>query len=108
VNSHRPINFRLLAVLAGLVAVVFGALAAVAFTRPAQKTAKVNVPYSQQVSFGYRGTAPAGPVYPGGIVHTGDPVFLQLVHQLQVQADYRLVASAPHEVSGTAQLVLRL
>jgi signal peptidase I len=108
VNSHRPINFRVLAVLAGLVAVVFGALAAVAFTRPAQKTTKVSVPYSQHVSFSYHGTAPAGPVYPGGVLSTGDPVFLQLVHQIQVQADYSLVASAPHQVSGTAQLALRL
>jgi hypothetical protein len=108
VNSHRPINFRLLAGVAGLLAVLCGALAAVAFTRPAQKTTKVSVPYSQQVSFAYHGAAPAGPVYPGGSVRTGDPVFLQLVHEIQVQTDYRLVTAVPHQLSGTVQLMLRL
>jgi hypothetical protein len=60
------------------------------------------------VSFAYNGSAPAGPVYPSGAVRTGDPIFLQFVHQLHVQVAYSLTASAPAQVAGTQQVLLRL
>jgi hypothetical protein len=89
-------------------ALAFLGLGAVAFTRPSHKTKTVNVPYTQQVSFAYDGTAPAGPVYPSGAVHTGDPIFLQFVRQLHVQVAYSLAASAPQQLAGSEQLILRL
>jgi hypothetical protein len=60
------------------------------------------------VTFSYDGSAPSSPVYPSGAVRTGDPIFLQFVHQLNVQVGYSLVAAAPAQVSGTSQVVLRL
>jgi hypothetical protein len=91
-----------------VVAVAFLGLGAFALTRPTHKTRTANVPYTQQVTFGYEGSAPSSPVYPTGSVRTGDPIFLQYVHKLQVQVAYSLAASAPAHVAGTEQVVLRI
>lgn len=107
-NSHRPINLRALLVAAVVAALGFAALGVFAFTRPMHRTATEHIPYTQQVTFSYRGNAAPGPVYPAGLVNTGDPVFLQLVHQLRVQADYSLTTSAPVQLAGTQQLILRM
>jgi hypothetical protein len=79
-----------------------------AFTRPLDKPTTYAFPYTQAARFGYRASAPAGPVYPSGIVSTGDPIFLQLVHQLGVSIDYRLTSASPPVVHGTVQLLLNL
>jgi hypothetical protein len=60
------------------------------------------------VSFGYHATAPAGPVYPDGVIKTGDPIFLKLVHRVRVKAHYRLDATAPQRLGGTMEVLLRL
>jgi hypothetical protein len=108
VNSHRPVNLRALLITAALGVVAFVGLGAFAFTRPWHTTATVHVPYTQQVSFAYDGTAPASAVYPNGVVRTGDPIFLQFVHQLHVQVAYSLASSADQQLSGTEQVLLRL
>ena len=58
--------------------------------RPADKT-----PYTEKVSFGYHAKASAGPVYPDGVVSTGDPIFVKLVHGVRVKAHYRLAGQGP-------------
>jgi hypothetical protein len=108
VNSPRRINLRAPLIASVVVVLAFLGLGAFAFTRPWHKTRTGNVAYTQQVTFDYDGSAPSSPVYPSGVVHTGDPIFLQFVHQLHVQVGYSLVAAAPAQVSGTSQLVLRL
>jgi hypothetical protein len=108
VNPNRPINLRVLLIAAAAAVVAFLGLGAFAFTRAWHRTATVNVPYTQQVSFSYDGTAPASPVYPTGAVRTGDPIFLQFVHQLHVQVGYNLAASAGEHLSGTQQVLVRL
>ena len=60
------------------------------------------------MSFGIHGSAPASPVYPGGVVSTGDPIFPALVHQLQVQVNYNFASSATQRLSGTDQVALAL
>ncbi len=92
---------------AAAVAVCF-LLAVFAFSRPLSNPATTKVSYSQSVSFGYSASAPAGPVYPNGIVSTGAPIFLSLVHQLRVQVDYALTTIAPHAVAGTEAVLVRL
>jgi signal peptidase I len=89
-------------------AVAFLALTALAFGRPATKPVAVKTPYTEKVSFGYHANASAGPVYPDGIVKTGDPIFLKLVHRVRVKAHYRLAAKAPQRVGGTIEVLLRL
>jgi signal peptidase I len=102
------IDWGALLIASTVAGAVFVVLGLVAFTRPARKSILVTTRYTQQVRFGYRGRAPAGPVYPGGVVRTGDPIFAQLVHQLSVHVEYRLSTTAVHGVTGTEQVLLRL
>ena len=103
-DTHERTIFTTCAV----VALVFLAFGALAFTRPATKPAKDKTPYTEKVSFGYHAGAAAGPVYPDGIVNTGDPIFVKLVRRVRVKAHYRLDAAAAHRVGGTMEVVLRL
>jgi hypothetical protein len=47
-------------------------------------------------------------VYPTGTVRTGDPIFLSLVRQLGVHVNYRFSSTAPHDVTGTEEVLLQL
>ncbi len=107
-KSQRRINLRAFLIASSVAALAFLGLSAVAFTRPWNKTRTSSVPYTQQVSFAYQGSAPSSPVYPDGVVRTGDPIFLQFVHQLGVRVGYSLVAPVPAQVSGTEQVVARV
>jgi signal peptidase I len=89
-------------------AAAFLALSALAFGHPASKPIAVKTPYTEKVSFGYHAKAPAGPVYPDGIVKTGDPIFLKLVRRVRVKAHYRLAAAAPQRLGGTMEVLLRI
>jgi hypothetical protein len=60
------------------------------------------------VTFGYSAQAHAGPVYPTGAIHTGDPIFLPLVRQLGVHVNYGFGSDASHEVKGTEEILLQL
>jgi signal peptidase I len=88
--------------------VAFVALGVLALAHPSSKPVAVKTPYTEKVSFGYHADAPAGPVYPDGVVKTGDPIFVKLVRRVRVKAHYRLVAHAPQRVGGTMELLLRL
>jgi signal peptidase I len=103
-DSHESTIFTTCAV----VALVFLGLGALAFTRPATKAVKDKTSYTEKVSFGYHAKAAAGPVYPDGVVGTGDPIFVKLVRRVRVKAHYRLAAAAPHHVGGSMEVVLRL
>ncbi len=94
--------------IAAAAVVAFFVLGLYAFTRPVRDPASAKIAYSQGVSFGYSASAPAGPVYPDGSISTGDPIFLNLVHQVRVQVDYRLTTAAPHLLAGTDDVVVRL
>jgi signal peptidase I len=72
-------------------------LACVAFAHPATVATMRSVSYGQQVVFGYSATAPVGTAYPTGTVATGDPVFLHLVHRLDVRATYVFRDTTPAE-----------
>jgi signal peptidase I len=102
------IHERTIFTTCAVVALVFLAFGALAFTRPATKPAADKTPYTEKVSFGYHANASAGPVYPDGVVSTGDPIFVKLVHEVRVKAHYRLEAKAPHHLGGTMEVVLRL
>ena len=103
-ETHEKTVFTTCAVVA-LVCLAVGALA---FTRPTTKPSADKTPYTEKVSFGYHAKASAGPVYPDGVVSTGEPIFVKLVHDVHVKAHYRLHAKAPHHLGGTMELVLQL
>jgi signal peptidase I len=104
----RSLRSSALFTTALLAAVAFVVLGLISFAGPARKPASVSTPYNQRVSFGYSAEAPAGPVYPDGVLRTGDPIFIQLVHRLGVHVDYRFESAATHAVSGTEEVLLRL
>ncbi|HET8980263.1 MAG TPA: signal peptidase I [Solirubrobacteraceae bacterium] len=102
------VNLRRLLVGAGVAAALCLAATILAFTQPTGRPVTHSLPYTQTTRFTYHAPAPAGPVYPTGAVATGDPIFLQLVHRLGVDLDYRLTSPTPPVVHGTDQLFLRL
>jgi signal peptidase I len=87
---------------------IFGALAALAFTQPTSRLTTATAGYKQTGRFSYSAAAPAGIVYASRRVRTGDPVYLHLVNELQVRFAYRLSANAPHTLHGTGQLTAEL
>lgn len=89
---------------AAAAACVFALLGAFAFTRPTERTDTAKVPYTEAGRFTYEGKAERGPVYPTGRVQTGEPIYLQLVKELQFHFDYSLETSAAHDVTGTGSL----
>jgi len=107
-TDARSFNFGVLLTASAIAAVVFFVLAVVAFTRPAGKPTTATTPYTQQVTFGYSAHAPAGPVYATGAIHTGDPIFLSLVHRVSVHIGYTFATAAGHDVTGTEAVRLRL
>jgi signal peptidase I len=82
-------------------AIVCAVLCVVAFMLPASNTVTVSQRYTQTLRFSYRASVPPGPVYPSGTVATGDPVYLQLVHQLTVTSAYRLTTRARYRLHGS-------
>jgi len=109
-DGASPITLRALLTAAGVCALVLLGLLIFAFSRPASKPATHGVPFTQKVRFGYHADTASGPVYPTGVVSTGDPIFLQLVHRLTVNAEYTLTSldPSPPIVHGTEQVVLKL
>ncbi|HET7051843.1 MAG TPA: signal peptidase I [Solirubrobacteraceae bacterium] len=107
-GAGRLINVRALLIASVVAMGAFLSLGVIAFTNPLHRSVAVNTNYTQQVTFGYHASAPAGPVYPGGVVRTGQPIFLQLVHNALVRVDYHLNTSAPASLSGTQKVTLQL
>ncbi len=83
-------------------------LAGFAFVHPTTKTVTQKVPYTQQTNFTYHASVARGAVYPTGVVSTGDPIFLTLVHRIQIKAAYHFDAPQASRVTGTQHLVLNL
>jgi len=107
-HAVRRLDAHQMLTASAMAAAAFLVLGLLAFTRPATKPVTVKTPYTETVKFGYRATAPAGPVYPNGIVKTGDPVFLRLVDRLRITVGYRLAAPGPRRLTGTMQILVRL
>jgi signal peptidase I len=90
------------------VAVVFLGVLLLAFTRPVDRPTTHKIPYTQSATLGYHAAVHSGPVYPSGVVATGDPIFLALVHRLRVDVHYRLTSAGATKLRGTDQVVLKL
>jgi signal peptidase I len=95
---------RALLIVSLVCAALFAALGVLAFTRSTSGSSSVTTQYTQQLSFGYHGPAQQGSVYPNGEVTTGDPVYLQLVHQLSVSATYAIQTPASAQTHGSIRI----
>ena len=107
-STWQRLNFAVFLTAAGVAAAVFVVVGLIAFTRPTSRMTVAKTDYSQSVSFGYSARTLPGPVYATGEIHTGDPIFLTLVHELGVDVNYRFVSAALHTVAGTEKVILRL
>ncbi|MFZ1996874.1 MAG: signal peptidase I [Solirubrobacteraceae bacterium] len=111
-SSQRgaPLGVSVRSLLFGVatLAVACAAVAAYAQTRPAVKSVTRQVRYTQDGRITYHASARRGPVYPGGTLNTGDPIFLQLVHRIGIDVAYRFSADAPARLRGTQQVLLQL
>jgi signal peptidase I len=95
---------RALLVVAVVGTVLFAALGVFALLQSTSSSGSLTSQYTQQLSFGYRGSAKQGSVYPNGKVATGDPVYLQLVHQLAVTAGYEFRTGAATQLHGSVRI----
>lgn len=102
------LNYGRFVTVSAIAAAVFLVLGVLSFIRPAAKATEAGTPYTQTVTFGYSAHATAGPVYPTGALHTGDPIFLSLVHKLGVRVNYRFSSTASHHITGTEKILLQL
>jgi signal peptidase I len=104
----RPFNFAALLTASACAAAVLVVLGLFAFSRPDVKPSARTTPYSQQVTFGYSAQVAPGPVYPGRVIRTGDPIFLTLVHSLAMHIHYSITGATAGSVTGTESVVLKL
>jgi signal peptidase I len=100
-SAGAPIAWVAAALVASLM------LGIVAFTRDSAPAA-TNGAWKQRGTFSYSAPAPRGPVYPAGLLGTGDAVFLRLVPAIDLRFDYRLQAPLADRLAGTAGLELTL
>jgi signal peptidase I len=107
-SDRRRIDFGAFLTASAIAAAVFVVLGAIAFARPASRMTPATTGYAQKVSFGYSAHAPVGPVYATGAIHTGDPIFVSLVHHLAVQVKYDFASAAQHNITGTEEIFLQL
>jgi signal peptidase I len=87
---------------------VFGLLGMIAFTRPTTGMSTSKVPYTESGKFTYEAVAEKGPVYPDGRVATGQPIYLELVDEVEFAFDYSFDSSVPHGTRGTGSLKAQL
>lgn len=91
--------------LAGTSAVLLGlAVAASAARQPTQRTVPYPGLYVQRGAFSWSSSAPVGAVYQSPSLRPSDPIFLRLVHSLDVRFRYRVQSPLPAGFSGSAQL----
>lgn len=97
-------------ILAGcaLAALGFAVLGGLAHRTPAMRHTTTDINYQHSGEFSYRGDAAGGSVYQSGVVETGEPIFLKLTRELQVDYRYELTSELPHEAGGTARMVAEL
>jgi signal peptidase I len=100
--DHGPV----MGVLAiGMIALLpFGALAALAFTRPLTARLPFSVPYKQSGTLSYTADTGPGPIYPGDRAVTGEPLFTHVVNSVALGFGYRFDAAAAHSLTGKASL----
>lgn len=104
VLGPSPVTGRHLLTASAVAAVLFAGLGVYSFVQPSMNTTTTAVPYTQQVSFGYRAHVHPGPAYPSGVVTTGDPLYAPLVHHLRVTAAYRLSSTTSYRLRGSVRL----
>ncbi len=91
-------------VACGLLGAFAVLLCLAAFSRNTSHQMQVPNLWQEKGLFSYRASAKPGVVYPSGQVETGQPVFLKLVHRLQIGFDYSASSRESLSMTGKASL----
>jgi signal peptidase I len=106
----RPLNARAPAAAISAIGVLlllpFVVLALLAFTRAPSTRHAVQIPYTQSATLSYSADMAPNPAYPDGVASTGEPLFTQLVNDVNFRFDYRFATSARHSVAGKGSFLL--
>jgi signal peptidase I len=84
----------------------FVVLALLAFTRAPSTRHAVQIPYTQSATLSYSADMAPNPAYPDGVATTGEPLFTQLVNDVNFRFDYRFATSARHSLAGKGSFLL--
>jgi signal peptidase I len=86
----------------------FVLLALLAFSRAPATRRAVQIPYKQSGKLSYSADVAPNAVYPEGVARTGEPLFTQLVNDINLRFDYKFAAKARHSLTskGSFQLLL--
>ncbi len=84
----------------------FLVLALLAFTRAPSTRRAVKIPYTQSGKLSYSADTAPNPVYPSGVVKTGEPLFTHLVNDVNLRFDYTFATNARHSLTGKGSFLL--
>ena len=84
----------------------FLALALLAFTRAPSTRHTVQIPYTQSGTLSYSADTSPNPAYPDGVAKTGEPLFTQLVNDVDLRFDYAFASKARHSLTGRGSFLL--
>jgi signal peptidase I len=89
-----------------LVLLPFVVLALLAFTRAPSTRRAIQIPYTQSGSLSYSADMAPNPAYPDGVARTGEPLFTQLVNEVNLRFDYTFATKARHSLAGKGSFLL--
>jgi hypothetical protein len=89
----------------GVIAAAAGAVAGLAYSRPATVAATTSPRYTQSAHLSYSATVSPNSVYGASKVTTGEPMYGSVVSAFTLRYSYRFATAASAAVSGTEQLV---
>jgi len=84
----------------------FLVLALLAFSRAPSTRHTVQVPYTQSGALSYSADTSPNPAYPDGVAKTGEPLFTQLVNDVNLRFDYSFATKARHSLTGKGSFLL--
>jgi signal peptidase I len=92
--------------IGGVVLLPFLALALLAFSRAPSTRHTVQIPYTQSGTLTYSADTSPNPAYPDGVAKTGEPLFTQLVNDVNLRFDYAFATKAKHSLTGKGSFLL--
>ena len=92
--------------IGGVVLLPFLALALLAFSRAPSTRHTVQIPYTQSGTLTYSADTSPNPAYPDGVAKTGEPLFTQLVNDVNLRFDYAFATKATHSLTGKGSFLL--
>jgi signal peptidase I len=89
-------------------AIALTATAFLLFNLPQTRATTVGIPYEMRGQVTYGATGQPESIYDGGIVRTGDPIYVNITRSIDVTFDFTVSAAVPLDVKGTITPSLQL